>query len=545
MKSAAATAIVIIFVVGATMGLFLLAPRSRNDAKRPVPRGGNLGPEQPLPLTPETRKIIDNYLVEARKNYDAGRLDEAIRNGEKALKFLRDRGCTLEAARQLIEFARWYFQSGDLTRGSSYLLSAYVQGLDGEGESWKTVSKEALEEMRYLVFGLSEVGRDDDAIATLERFLSEFEKRGDTLSEAQMLHNMGWVLSDNGKYERAEKMYMRALALRRKSGTPYGVIWTLSNLGFLYYRMKRPDAAAPLLVEAFELAGGDHSEPWNKVLDNLLFVIQQANEQGKHGLAIELGEKAVPAVREKNTWYLLNRMLSIHADSLRLAGRYDEAIGLYGELESGAGGEGDRYAEAAYALEKGKTHGSAGRTADAEAAFEQAWNLQDKIGDHLGMAWTDDARGRLLMKRGRHHEANSAFRAALSRFEAADGYRQGLLVLLPALVESLEAIGKGEEAVEVRDRLKKLLDEKPPGDLERVYFMEQIERRDGIMQGMGLGDILIRIRRVKGGWVFTDVPTALEKNIPLSYRGRAVVFQGIDFRLEGSLVGFAGFWVFL
>ncbi|MHC4600005.1 MAG: tetratricopeptide repeat protein [Planctomycetota bacterium] len=528
---------VILAVLAGVIVAYVLLPGSEPQREKPKPTG-------PLPMTPEIRRIVDTYMKEARKNYDAGHLDEAIRNGEMALKFLRDRGQDREAAERLIELARWYFQQGDVDRGASYLLATHFQGLDREGAAWKKVSDDALEELRYLAFGLSEAKREAEAVRALERFLAEYRKRGNRPMEAQMLHNMGWVLADNGHHERALELYERALKIRRAQRLTSGVIWTLNNMGYSRYRMKDLEKAKDILLEAFELAGEEFHEAWIKVLDNLILVIEEAQASKKFDLAVGVGEKILKAVKTRGVWYIKDRVLITHAKALRAAGRMDEARGIFRDLMRGSEEEGYDYGVAIYQFELGKTFAREGDLDRALERFGRARAIQERIGDFLGMGWTDDAAGRALSDAGRKKEAVERFRGALTSFEAAEDHRDGLLAVLPAYASALEALGEAPQAAAARMLAETVEAKAPPGVLEKKMFMEQIERRGPLMAGMKPEDTLVRIMRVKGGWRFTDVPTGLELHVSLRYRKQPVTFQGVDFFVEGSLFALLGYWVY-
>jgi len=498
-------------------------------------------------MTPEIRKIVDGYLVEARKSHSAGNIHEAIRNGEFALKFLRDRGQLLEASERLIELAGWYAEVGEFSRSTHYYLSVYVQGTDraDPDPEWNAVALEALAEHREFVFRLSDEGLDDQAVKSLEVLLSEFRKRGLTGAEAQGLHNLAWVMSDNGRRENALETYGRALVLWREIGDRKGEVWTLNNMGFTRLQSGDPAGALSPLFEALDLAEEGFPEAWLKVVDNLVLVMEEAKRRKEFGTALRACERLVPAVKKDGRWYLVNRVLFANADAFRGAGRFDEALGVLEELIRGNRRERDVYAATSYVVEVGKTLAMQGLTDRACEVFAGALKDLQGIGDVLGASWAYDAGGRALHDAGRFRPAMEWFRKALDGFESAERHRAGILAVLPQLARCLVALGMSEEARDAIRRHDEMKASPLPDDLEQAFFMEDLERRAHVLASMSPGELAIRVKRDREGWHFMDVPTGRLLDLPLRYRGRHVVFQGMDFRIDGAMIAHGGYWVFL
>jgi tetratricopeptide (TPR) repeat protein len=281
------------------------------------------------------------------------------------------------------------------------------------------------------------------------------------------------------------------------------------------------------------------------VVDNLVLVLEEAKRRKEFGTALRVCERLVPAVKKDGRWYLVNRVLFANADALREAGRFDEARGVLEELVRGNRRERDVYAAPSYAVEVGKTLAMQGRPDKAVEVFVGALKDLHGIGDVLGASWAYDAGGRALHDAGRFRPAVEWFRKALEGFESAERHRAGILAVLPPLARSLEALGMSEEARDAIRRHDELKASPPPDDLEQAFFMEDLERRGHILASMSPGELAIRIKRDGEGWHFLDVPTSRKLDLPLRYRGRHVVFQGMDFRINGAMIAHGGYWVFL
>ncbi|GEM_PF-3532591 len=499
----------------------------------------------PLPMTAQARRLIDETVTEARRRWGADDPAGAIEKAEVAIMLLRDRGRNREAARLLVETGVWYVKTGETERGTRYLLSAYVQALDGEGDSWKEIAREALSKHRDLVFALSGEKKEREALRLLEIFLEVFRERGLRQLEADSLHNTAWVLADNGRPRKAVEVYGEALsgyrALKRRDGEG----WTLNNMGDALLQAGELDRAASRLFEALEIARRAFPGIRRKVVDNLTLLMEEAGERGRLELVRSVSARLLPFVEASGAWHLFDRVLFTQVKAFRRNGCLAEAHEALARLEARSREERYLYGVALYILEDGKTWARQGEIEKALDRFREALQVQERIGDRLGASWTRETAGRALADAGRHEEAVRRLEEALAGFEEAGAHREGVLSVLPALASSLEALGRQAEAEEVRRRFRVLEAAPLPGDLEKTVFFEQLDRRAAGVRAMGPDDILVRVRRVETGWRFLDVPTGLDLPVPFGWRGRHVVFQGMHFRLEGSHLSHQGFRIFM
>lgn len=498
-----------------------------------------------LPMTPAIRSIVDGYLKEGRKRHAAGDLAGALDAGEKALRFLRDRGQDREAAERMLELAGWYVDGGDVSRGIQYILAVYAQGRDRDGPEWKDLSGRALAEHRARVFALSDEGRIEESLSALEVFQKEFRRRGDRWAEAQGYHNIGWVLSDNGRYDLCVENYGKALALWKSLDDSLARAWTLNNLGFAHLQAGDPAKAAFCLRDALDLAEPGHPEVRAKVVDNLALTARDALDRKLPSLALSVTERLMESARRDGRWFLLDRVSFLHAEALRASGRYAACQEVLAAVTARAARERYEYGVASFLLESGKTFALEGRVEKALERFRQALEIQERIGDLVGASWTRDAAGRALAAAGRHEDALEWFARSLDGFEKADGHRAGVLAVLDARIPSLEALGRAREAKETFDRAEALRAEPPPGDLEQAWFMEDLERRAFTVPNLAPDAVVIRLGRSADAWTFEDVPTNRSLEVPVRFRGRHVVFQGQDFRVEGPMVAHGGYWIFV
>ena len=120
------------------------------------------------------------------------------------------------------------------------------------------------------------------------------------LTVAISLNNLAELYRNQGKYDEAEPLYQRALAIREKSlGSDHpDVATSLNNLAVLYSDQGRYDEAEPLYQRALAIRekslGADHPD----VATSLNNLAQLYHDQGKHAEAELLHQRAL-AIREK------------------------------------------------------------------------------------------------------------------------------------------------------------------------------------------------------------------------------------------------------
>ncbi len=68
------------------------------------------------------------------------------------------------------------------------------------------------------------------------RAQTAFETAADLVPDApEVLHNLGNVLQNQGNWNRALNVHQHALTLFTRCNDAQGIVWTLSNLGNVYY----------------------------------------------------------------------------------------------------------------------------------------------------------------------------------------------------------------------------------------------------------------------------------------------------------------------
>jgi predicted ATPase/class 3 adenylate cyclase len=95
---------------------------------------------------------------------------------------------------------------------------------------------------------------ESDMAASAARELAKAS--GNRKSLALALGNMGNVARDQGRYEKAEKLYQESLQIKREIGDQSGIVMSLQGLGFVAWDQGRYEEAEKLYRESLEIDRG-------------------------------------------------------------------------------------------------------------------------------------------------------------------------------------------------------------------------------------------------------------------------------------------------
>ena len=183
-------------------------------------------------------------------------------------------------------------------------------------------------------------GRSAEALPLLQEALRLARETRDRNLEARALNNLGAAYSSQGQYSEAQTYFELALGLREKAQSPQEVADTRHNLADTFARMGQYESALRQYNEALALrrnAGDRRSAALASFGIGTIF-----DYQGKYGSAIKSKEEALKSFRElkqRDVWFA--EMLSGYGNSLSLSGRtadaqaaLDEALKLANELKN-------------------------------------------------------------------------------------------------------------------------------------------------------------------------------------------------------------------
>jgi eukaryotic-like serine/threonine-protein kinase len=282
----------------------------------------------------------------------------------------------------------------------------------------------------------------------------------DSLDAGKSLNQIANMLLRRGRYSEAEATYREVLSITRPLGTPADVVTPLLNLGAVYTRQGKLNAAIDAFREGFELAQrslgrentltlsamnnlanalyytGEYAEAEQLQRENLttrrkllgdnhfdvglsLYNLGNTLEaRGRFAQAekvflecLAVWRKALPSEHVQIAW-ALNDLAIVITDQ----GRCGEAETLFREALAMFERVSPDPASVAYSWEGlGDVSYRRGQMSEAEKYYCTALDLmKKKLGaTHISVARTENKLGRLLIERGRYEEAEPMLRDAL------------------------------------------------------------------------------------------------------------------------------------
>jgi len=150
-----------------------------------------------------------------------------------------------------------------------------------------------------------------------------YERLGDAVEQARCLHDLAWLLHDDGQLDDAEEVASRAIDLLLEKGEQFHVCESHYLLGTIYHSKGKTKNAIRHLEVALEIA-----TPHNWL--NLLFWVQfclarLSSDEGRFDDAHAHVEQAKLHATNDNDTYVLARAMWLHAEFWRTQHRFGEA----------------------------------------------------------------------------------------------------------------------------------------------------------------------------------------------------------------------------
>lgn len=252
----------------------------------------------------------------------------------------------------------------------------------------------------------------------------------DTQEARHLLHEVGYYLTERGRYREAEFLYQRGLASLSpevETRDLHGAYF-LTNLGYLYIRQGRYTEAEPLLRHALTLQEGilgvEHSATAN-TLENLASLYKK---QGRYSDAEPLYQRVL-ALREKlygphhpSTAISLNNLALLYMEQeqdTKAEPLLQRALSLFEQQP-----EPDQPSTAGCLENLGQLYMRQGKDEQAEMLLQRALALSERS---LGPKHIDTATclynlGQLFMRQGKYDQAEALHVQALSIHEQRLGH---------------------------------------------------------------------------------------------------------------------------
>ena len=258
-------------------------------------------------------------MLETIREYAAERLEES---GEAAE--LRSRHA--EHFLALAELASRTFRGATRRSGSSVSVPehdnfrAALDGLEGAGETQLVLR------LAGALFGYwyQTGGHSSEGLDRLERALAADERP--TAARARALNGAGGFAAETGAFDRAARWDDEALALHHQLGDPWGVAYSIFQLGFLAAMQRDWGNALPHFeesLEAFRELGDEHYALL--AMGQLAWMCEELGDMAR-GRA--LTEDVLARAREQGNRRMQSLALMGLAFHAREEGRFDDALSL-------------------------------------------------------------------------------------------------------------------------------------------------------------------------------------------------------------------------
>ena len=225
---------------------------------------------------------------------------------------------------------------------------------------------------------LRSLGRQQEALASIQEAGALFEAAGDRVGVASALHDTANLLRDGGDFEGARTKYEQALQVHREAGNQRGIVLALTNLG------------------GIEL------------------------QEGSYGRASELLRQAVEISRKVHDRLGEGRGLTHLGSVLREQGNLNEARQAFEQALEQFRAIGNVLGEAGARTNLATTYLDLGRLPDARRQAAQAVNLSRKMDHPRSLGSSLSQMGPILIEDGQLDEAQAAFREMETLAEKTD-----------------------------------------------------------------------------------------------------------------------------
>jgi tetratricopeptide (TPR) repeat protein len=318
--------------------------------------------------------------------------------------------------------------------------------------------------MRNIGAVYHQLGLYDEARPLLERSVALGRTSGDREELAGSLQRLGLLDGDQGRFDDAEREMKEALDLYEElDGDRDPLVAPLTaDLGGVYMKWQRPQAAVPYLREAlrlYSLAAQPDSERIATAVTHLgtaLFLEQQYDSAAPYlRTALAMRTRFLPPDSPELGSIWINLGANYYGQ-----GRYDDA--------------GDAYEHARVIFEKvlGPDHPNMavlvnnlaevywrqGRYADAERDFQRALDIMHKLlpPEHPSLATPLNGLANVYRDEGRYQEADSLYRHAIDIWEKLGPDSDALAESLSDYADLLDRMGRPADATVMRGRAAKI-----------------------------------------------------------------------------------------
>jgi len=221
-------------------------------------------------------------------------------------------------------------------------------------------------------------GEYTEALKEYEHSLTIARAVGNTSDEAFALNNLGMLHRKRGNYLKASETYDAALSLRDKSREPQFYAETLANKALAnYFIQSDPERSIRTFQECYEIAqAAGVPGTQARALHNLAYLMR---DQGKFRESRELSQEAIYKARQMGHRRFEAQALLRLGNLYELYGGYDDALQCYEDARDIQTKVGDQFFLSATLMDMANIETRAGRTKKAEKHLEEALNIRRRI----------------------------------------------------------------------------------------------------------------------------------------------------------------------
>lgn len=252
----------------------------------------------------------------------------------------------------------------------------------------------------------------DDWRRTHELALRATRRAGDRCGQAYILHRLGGLYVEQGRFKKAIACYDRCLSIHRELGDRLGEADTMHDLGVVHWDQDRFDEAMALFNRCLPIyrALGDR----RLEADTLRVIGAVHRDQGRFGEAQACFDQCLPVFRQLGDRlgeaYALRNLGSVY----RAEDRFDEARSCLDHSLASFRELNDPLGEATSLLSLGEVYRDQGQLGEAIDRFDQCLPVFRRFGFRLWEGRTLSNLGDSLAEVGNQRAASLAWRDGLA-----------------------------------------------------------------------------------------------------------------------------------
>ncbi|MBU1319543.1 MAG: tetratricopeptide repeat protein [candidate division Zixibacteria bacterium] len=301
-----------------------------------------------------------------------GKLDQAIEEYQKILKFCRDTSHLSYKSETFAQIGQLLCKQGDYDRALGYIQRAI--GVYRRIED-KTGMCKALRNLGVIYIELGEL---EEAEMTYQEAIAVAQEIGDLILYADLVNNLGSIMNMRGDCERALELFHKSLEVYTSQNEIRKSAYTKNNVAITLAEKGMNDEAFTFFREAHEIATQIKDASLTLIVD-----INLADLYLKRGTP----DKAKEHCQRAESYLIESNLTNSHLVEIKkIAGKiacydsdYDSALESFDEAYDLSRQIGARFLEADVLLERGTLLSTVGRHFDALSDLESSYQIYNNL----------------------------------------------------------------------------------------------------------------------------------------------------------------------